>query len=217
MQAYDEKEGPIDSKPSPAKPEVKKESKDEKAAKEPKNEKAASKASTVTNTSVSHLHRASPEPKASAKHEVVAHRKNASTTHKLGVNASQTKKHETNLVVAKTIGNHDPSHPKSVAAKTNSTAQKGSKASKVVHKDSTASKPNSKASKPSHKETKASIPKKHSVGNVTNTSKGKTNATDVKGKVTALAKTNATATKMTAEEKKAEDKKYGGFLSGFVL
>jgi len=216
MQAYDEKEGPIDSKPSPAKPEVKKESKEEKAAKEPKKEKAASKAPSKpkVNMSLSHLKQAPPKPKASqahpkpkanAKHEVMAQHANVSATHKPGAKSSQTKKHETNSVVAKTISNHDASHRKSAVAKTISTAHKDSKAAKATNASA----------------------KKHSVGSVTNTSKGKLNATDAKNKVTALAKTNATTNKsisqsnqtkiQTEAEKKADEKKYGGFLSGFVL
>jgi hypothetical protein len=247
MQAYDEKEGPIDSKPSPAKTEVKKESKDEKAPskpssvktelkkeskdeqapsepssvkteikKESKEEKAPSKPSSVKKElkKESKHEQAPPKPspvkttvkkepkhgnasslalpKVNASHKVVTQQTKVSKAAKPVVKTSHAKTEETKSKVAKTIAKHEPSHSSTAAAVLS-----------ISHKESNA--------------------KTHSTGNATKKSKAKTNTTktnttNAKSKVANLAKMNASATKMNASATKAaEDKKYGGFLSGFVL
>merc|ERR1719313_750485 len=185
MQAYDEKEGPIDSKPSPAKTEVKKESKDEKAPskpsslktemkKESKDEQAKpSSMKTAVKKTPKHGNASSHALlKVNASQKVVTQQSKVSKTAKVGAKTSQAKTNETRSKVTKTIAKHEPSHPK--LAQHEPSQPKGAK------------------HEPSHQEITA---KTHSTGNATTKFEAKTNTTGAKTKVTTLAKMNATAAK----------------------
>lgn len=264
MQAYDEKEGPLEPKPSPTKTQVKKETKDEKAKpqatqvkKETKDEKAKPKASSKPNGKKVHV-----KTHATASSKPKAHP--AKTTEKKPVDKAHHVKVATQNVTVATPKvpvvkvyhevPHDTSkHSKEVQAshaKTNAGSTKPAVAKTVAKHEGKHSKPHMSATKVhvlthksvvgtkseahqalAHKDEKISKSKAHVVANTTKTSKAKTNTTDLKSKVV-LAKTNASAwakmnasawakmngtANMTAAQKEAEEKKYGGFLSGFVL
>lgn len=226
MQAYDEKEGPIEPKQSPAK----KESKDEKAPPKPKVNEASAKANHAqpANASVKVLSQKTAkvaEKVATQPVKASDHQKPVVKGHHQEVNASRAKHAMKNVTkpagnvkpaAAKTIGKHEdkPSNPKKSATKPD--AIKPPAVAQIAHKETL----HAKASPP--KEVKTSQHKTNSSGIANKTSQIKKNTTAPKGKV-ALAKTNASAARAgsknnaTAAEKAADEKKYGGFLSGFVF